>query len=210
MKGKIAGSACSVDVAADAHWREAHWKFTEKPQFPAGSFATQQLGLDVDLAERPPEATAQRHLHVDIGTFQQPTGHRTQHRSRTAMRTQHARVDFAERGVQTDVRALDLKALYVRLQVATGMWILVVALEQLEVDSWYGVTIGQLEHAIMINYRDHVRSGNNLAFTVGNRKFVFHGCVGPTDPSHSDVRPECYLEALDLSFYVTSLVPTGG
>ena len=176
VEGRYLNQIWTVEVPAQSLWREVQWQFVRKLQLGSHNLLITHAGQQVSLDVQIPSGDIHGHVQVDLQTVAQPAGTRARSRQRSRSR-QPPPARQVSRGVQSDLRVIDMEAMHIRLRVQGGEWTLRATSEQLGAHSWFGVTTSMLDRHLRAMYPDILAPMGRLAFAVEGRVLMPHAVI---------------------------------
>ena len=167
IKGKLNNQIWTIELPTGAVWREAQWQFMRKLHIQGAYLEIKHGGVLVNPADTIPAGDIHGHVRVDLVATPLREGTRSRSRSRQPPGPRHAAHTATQtHGVQTDMRVVDMDAMYIRLKVAGGEWTLAATLEQLGATSWHFVSTSMLERSLRQMYPDILHGMGRLTFAL--------------------------------------------
>ena len=169
VKAKYDGRIWTVDAPENACWRDIQWAFAAKFHMGAAELLMQHSLEEVNLADRLPVANQHGHIHIDIFKLEQIPGRRPMARARSRTPARQAPPLTHDRGVQTDLKVIDMEAIYFNLSSQNGSWLLKLSLEEIGASDWRDVAVGRAAAALQRLYPTCFDQEVRLCIAVENQ-----------------------------------------
>ena len=166
IKGRYNNQTWTADVAETATWAEAKWQLALRLQIGSGDLKLTYQGKEVRMEDRVAKTNQHGHIHVDLELIPHQPGQRSLPRRRSRTPARSAQAKTVSHAIQSEMRALDLEALYIQQKTKTGTYVMKVALEDVACENWYQVTSFQIEVALKRLYPQYWEGDTRLCFTT--------------------------------------------
>ena len=176
IKGCFRNQIWTIEVPHGTLWREVQWQFVRKLSLGSHNLIISHAGHQVSLDAAIPAGDIHGQVQVDLRLLEQPDGLRARSRQRSRSRRPD-RPPQISRGVQSELRVIDMEAMHIRLRVPGGEWTLRATLEQLGAQSWFAVTTSMLDQQLRAMYPDLLAPMGRLAFAVEGRVLMPHAVI---------------------------------
>ena len=166
IKGRYNNQIWTADIAETATWAEAKWQMAMRLQIGNADLRLTYQGKEVKMNDQVAKPNQHGHVHVDLELIPHQPGQRSLPRRRSRTPARSSQPKTVSRAIQSEIRALDLEALYIQQKTKTGTYVMKVALEDVACDNWYQVTSFQIEVALKRLYPQYWEGDTRLCFTT--------------------------------------------
>ena len=166
IKGRYNNQIWTADIAETATWAEAKWQLALRLKIGSGDIRISYQGRQVSLQDHIPKPNQHGHIHVDVEMLPAQPGQRSLPRRRSRTPARSSQPQTTSTAVQSEMRVLDLEALYIQQKTNKGTYVMRVTLEDVASDNWHQVNSYQIEVALKRLYPHYWDGETRLCFTT--------------------------------------------